>query len=68
MTYITSHSATYRPARRRTGLISMLNAWRSRQHLKALDDRALADIGISRAEADAEASRPIWDVPTTWRD
>jgi uncharacterized protein YjiS (DUF1127 family) len=40
---------------------------RQRQALRRLDDRALADIGISRAEAEQEAARPIWDVPATWR-
>ena len=64
-----SSSVTYRrPAQRRIGLSAMLAAWRTRQHLKTLDDRALTDIGISRSEADAEANRPIWDVPTSWRD
>lgn len=69
MTYVTAHaSRAARPAQKRTGLKALLSLWRSRQHLKSLDDRALADIGLSRAEADSEASRPIWDVPHTWRD
>lgn len=68
MTYTTAHSAAFRrPARRRMSLATLLDAWRSRQHLKALDDRALADIGLSRADAEREASRPIWDVPQTWK-
>ena len=28
--------------------------------LRALDDRLLADIGISRADAHAEAAKPFW--------
>ncbi|MCE8009348.1 DUF1127 domain-containing protein [Aestuariivita sp.] len=69
MTYTASHSAAFRrPARRRIGLSTVLAAWRSRQQLKVLDDRALADIGLTRSEAQAEASRPIWDVPATWRN
>ncbi len=68
MTYVATHHIARRPAMKRTGLSSMLTLWRSRQHLKSLDDRALADIGLTRAEADAEAKRPIWDVPHTWRD
>ncbi len=69
MTYISSTSAKYaRPAQKRTSVLSILTLWRSRQHLKSLDDRALQDIGLTRAEADAEATRPIWDVPHTWRD
>jgi uncharacterized protein YjiS (DUF1127 family) len=38
-----------------------------RQKLAVLDDAALADIGLSRAEALAEASRSLWDVPANWR-
>lgn len=33
-----------------------------RRRLAALSDEALKDLGISRAEADAEASRPFWDT------
>ena len=47
------------------GLIAL---WRQRRALARLDDRALADIGVTRAEALAEAARPVWDVPATWRD
>lgn len=39
----------------------------SRHQLRQLDDRMLDDIGISRFEAEAESSRPMWDVPGTWR-
>lgn len=38
-----------------------------RQHLITLDDARLCDIGLTRAEAEAEATRPIWDVPHSWR-
>lgn len=70
MTYIsTNHTAIRaRQPRRSLGLARILDAWRSREQLKRLDDRALNDIGLTRSEADAEANRPIWDVPTTWRD
>jgi uncharacterized protein YjiS (DUF1127 family) len=27
----------------------------------------LQDIGITRAEARAEARRPVWDAPAHWR-
>jgi len=40
---------------------------RQRQTLKALDSAMLRDIGVSRAQADAEANRPIWDAPANWR-
>lgn len=33
--------------------------WRSRQDLRDLDDRQLADIGVSRAQAVREANRPF---------
>jgi uncharacterized protein YjiS (DUF1127 family) len=35
--------------------------WGMRQRLGDLDDRMLQDLGISRAQAQYEASRPIWD-------
>jgi uncharacterized protein YjiS (DUF1127 family) len=33
---------------------------RSRRDLAALDDRALRDVGIDRATAAQEASKPFW--------
>ena len=47
---------------------AMISLWRQRRALAQLDDRALADIGVTRNEAMAEASRPVWDVPATWRN
>jgi uncharacterized protein YjiS (DUF1127 family) len=41
-------------------------AWmvrRQRRALMALDDRMLADIGLSRSQAYREASRPFGDLP-----
>jgi uncharacterized protein YjiS (DUF1127 family) len=40
---------------------------RERARLAQLDDHILADIGISRDQALAEASRPVWDAPQHWR-
>ena len=34
--------------------------WRQRRMLETLDDRMLADIGIGRSEALAEARKPFW--------
>ncbi len=34
---------------------------RQRRALASLDDRQLADIGVSRGEAIGEAGRPFWD-------
>jgi len=43
-----------------------LDLWRQRRVLARLDDTMLDDIGISRAEAQLEAERPLWDAPSTW--
>ncbi|WP_448203026.1 DUF1127 domain-containing protein [Azospirillum sp. sgz302134] len=34
--------------------------WRQRQALLKLDDHLLKDIGISRADAEAETRKPFW--------
>lgn len=39
---------------------------RSRARLAALDPHLLRDIGLSGAKAEAEARRPLWDVPPHW--
>ncbi|SLN42089.1 hypothetical protein ROG8370_01763 [Roseovarius gaetbuli] len=58
------------PARPRTlprvhfALRDMLAVSKQRNALRHLDDAALADIGLSRREAEREASRPFWDLPT----
>lgn len=44
-----------------------LLARRQRDRLRQLDDAALDDIGLTRAEAENEAARPVWDVPANWR-
>ena len=39
--------------------------WRdaaTRRMLSQLDDRALSDIGISRAQAQFTVERPVWDL------
>ncbi|MHB0849884.1 DUF1127 domain-containing protein [Stutzerimonas nitrititolerans] len=36
---------------------------RQRQQLAALSDEMLKDIGRSRADVEAEVSRPFWDDP-----
>ena len=57
-------------ARPRQGFIARLNAtmalYRSRARLAQLDANLLADIGLTRKEAQIEANRPIWDAPSTW--
>ena len=39
---------------------------RSRRQLSALDDHMLADIGVTRRDAMAEAQRPVWDAQDHW--
>jgi uncharacterized protein YjiS (DUF1127 family) len=46
----------------RFSLGRMLRAMRTRDELAALDERMLKDIGLSRAEALAEARRAPWDL------
>ncbi|KIC29268.1 DUF1127 domain-containing protein [Leisingera sp. ANG-M6] len=43
-----------------------LAAWRQRRQLSRLDDRALEDIGVTRAQADAEARGGFWRAPDHW--
>ena len=59
------------PARR--GVLPRLRAlvhahrvWRQRQELRTLPLHMLDDLGLTRAEAEAEARRPLWDVPSSW--
>ncbi|SEL07754.1 Uncharacterized conserved protein YjiS, DUF1127 family [Roseovarius azorensis] len=44
-------------------LREMLAVRRQRLTLRELDDRALADIGLTRQAALTEARRPFWDLP-----
>ncbi|WP_232829362.1 DUF1127 domain-containing protein [Tropicimonas sp. IMCC34043] len=39
---------------------------RQRRELAMMDDHMLQDIGVSRFEAESEATRPLWDVPHFW--
>ena len=45
-------------------LQDIVSAWRerheSRRTLRRLDDHMLADIGMSRADAEAEIAKPFW--------
>jgi len=48
-------------------LLARLRRWhrlaRHRRQLAALDEHALKDLGLSRADIEAEISRPFWDDP-----
>ncbi len=41
-------------------LLGWLDRTRERRALAKLDDRMLADIGLSRADSGAEADKPFW--------
>jgi uncharacterized protein YjiS (DUF1127 family) len=52
-----------RPARAAPSWDSVRAAWRryrSRQNIAQLDGHMLKDIGVSFAEAEAEANKPFW--------
>ena len=49
-----------------TLLRTALAARHQRQFLARLDDRTLADIGLTRDQALTEADRPLWDIPSNW--
>ena len=44
------------------GLKTMINVARERRQLAGLDEAQLSDMGISPAQAQAEAARPFWDI------
>ena len=67
MTDFSSSIALARPSRRKIGLLGYISLYRQRRALAALDDTRLADLGLSRHEADAEAARPVWDAPSHWK-
>lgn len=48
------------------GLLCLRALHHQRRQLAKLDDAALRDIGVTRAEAFAESSRPFWDAPSHW--
>lgn len=53
-----------RPFRMFAGLFGL---WRQRRSLAQLDAHLLEDLGLTRAEAEREARRALWDVPRSWR-
>ncbi|WP_324754380.1 DUF1127 domain-containing protein [Roseovarius sp. Pro17] len=52
---------------RKLPLGSMIALYRSRRALAGLDADALADVGLTAAEARIEARRSFWDMPRAWR-
>lgn len=55
-----------RPNRLVRALRHALNLRKERLALAALEDHLLADIGLTREDALAEASLPLWDAPGHW--
>lgn len=53
---------------RRPSFMSLFALWNSRRALAKLDATQLQDIGVSSEIAQKEARRPVWDVPTNWRN
>jgi uncharacterized protein YjiS (DUF1127 family) len=49
------------------GFFKMFSLARQRRALADLDDHILRDVGLTRAQAEAEADRPIWDAPSNWK-
>ncbi|KMK67840.1 DUF1127 domain-containing protein [Puniceibacterium sp. IMCC21224] len=48
-------------------LLSLDALRRQRRQLAALDNHALADLGLTRSQAQTEAARPVWDAPAIWK-
>lgn len=71
MTTLTRSLAQGHTARRPVSLfatvLAMLAVNRQRRQLRDLDDAMLKDLGLTRAEAEAESRRIAWDVPAKWR-
>lgn len=69
-----TYSSTPMPCREVSAGLPLLTALRlgltvrrQRAALRKLDDAALHDLGLSRAQAESEAARPVWDAPARWR-
>ena len=69
MAMIEERFAQASPVRRvgRVAFRKMRALLKSRQALAELDAHLLEDIGVTRAQAEKEARRPLWDVPQNWR-
>lgn len=67
MTDLTAAHISRRSPARRTGVFGYLDLYRQRRALAKMDNAQLVDLGLTRAEAQAEAKRPIWDAPNHWQ-
>ncbi len=50
----------------RFSILRALALIQQRQALRSMPDDRLSDLGLSRAQAEREASRPVWDAPEHW--
>ena len=55
------------PRAARKSLMDYLALRRQRRALRQLDANGLSDIGLTQAQAEAEARRPFWDAPQHWK-
>lgn len=66
--YVLSTPAIQGRTARKTGfwarVWTAITVQNERQELAGLDDHMLNDIGMTREQAEAEAQRPIWDLPS----
>ncbi|MFN4275737.1 MAG: DUF1127 domain-containing protein [Ferrovibrio sp.] len=53
-------AALRKAARALSGLLALQRHWREREQLAELSDATLKDLGLSRADIDAELRRPVW--------
>lgn len=71
MTHFTQYLGSARAQGRRgsffTAFRDALALGQQRHDLAKLTDAQLDDLGLTRAQAQAEAKRPVWDVPCGWR-
>lgn len=49
-----------------TRFVQAYAGWQQCKRLATLDDAALRDMGLTRAQAEAEAVRPLWNAPDQW--
>lgn len=49
-------------------LLALFAARRERRRLAEMPDHLLRDIGLTREQANAEASRRLWDASANWRN
>lgn len=64
---IKTHALPARALSNRISLFSLFDLARERRALARMDDARLADLGLTREDALAEAKRPFWDVPSHWQ-